>query len=106
MIVILPVTGNPDSVQTITLGDQAYQFRLRWNTKEECWYCYFGSIGKDFTCKFKIVTGFDLLLPYSGLNGVPSGVLRCFDLDDNSGRVNRDQLIGTESRFSLIYYGE
>lgn len=103
MFKILPITGEADTVQTVTIGEESYNFRMRWNTKEEAWYCYFGEVGSEYTVKFKVVIGFDLLKPYSGLNGVPPGVLYCYDYDDGDGRVNRGDLAGTSSRFRLIY---
>lgn len=99
----IPIVDS-DSKTTETLEEeQAYDFRTRWNTREDAWYCYVGYQSKDPVCKFKLTTGtFDLLKPYKHLDGCPQGRLFMYDVINGFGRPDFDNT-GISKRYSLLY---
>lgn len=102
----IPSGGVADSKTVQTLDDsQAYEFRVRWNSTDESWFCYVGYPGIDPVCKFKLTNGFDLLKPYKHLDGCPQGELYVVDFVNGFGRPGYDD-IGVDHRFSLVYVEE
>lgn len=101
----LPIDSSPDNTQRIQLGDNTYDFRFRWNSKEGAWYCYLGLTTETSKVKFKMVTGMDLLKEYRAYEEVPQGALFMVDLDQIYGRPGRDN-IGQDSRFRVLFIGE
>lgn len=99
----IPIVDS-DSKTTETLEEeQAYDFRTRWNTREDAWYCYVGYQSKDSVCKFKLTTGtFDLLKPYKHLDGCPQGRLIMVDLVNGFGRPDFDHT-GIDKLYTLLY---
>jgi hypothetical protein len=96
-------SDDPDIRLTNTFDDISYDFRIRWNTREDSWYCYVGFAGVDPVAKFKLTVGFkDLLKPYKHLSGCPQGNLFILDTINNFGRPTYDDT-GTEKRYRLFY---
>ena len=100
----LPIDDNPDNTQRIQLEDDTYDFRFRWNSREEAWYCYLGLTGGTPRVKFKMVVGMDLLNAYRAYEDIPSGALYMIDLDQIYGRPGRNN-VGQASRFRILYIG-
>ena len=101
----LPVSGLADNTQTIVLDGVSYDMRLQWNSRDESWQCFMGLTGRAFKCKFKVVTGLDLLKPFKAYDETPNGKLFVWDNERLFGRVGRDNL-GIDLRFELRYETE
>lgn len=101
----IPIPDGPDTSQTLTFDNKQYNFRIRWNTLSKMWNIYIGEIGKQVSCKIPVTIGFDLLSVYSGIEGIPKGKLFAVDTINGYGRVDRDNLVGTNSRYRLLYIG-
>lgn len=94
---------NPDYRITNTIDDTSYDFRVRWNSREEAWYCYVGYAGVDPVAKFKLTVGTDdLLKPYHYLDGCPKGTLFMFDSVTLYGRPTYEDT-GEDFRYQLLY---
>lgn len=102
MAFVLPISSDPDNIQRIQLSTTTYDFRFRWNSYEECWYCYIGLNGADPKVHFKLVVGMDLLEQYNGYQEVPDGLMYLVDVDQKWGRPGRDN-VGIGKRFQLFY---
>lgn len=100
----IPFGSVPDLRTTQTFENQtSYDIRVRWNTREEAWYCYIGYAGKDPVCKFKLTTGTNnLIKQYKHLDGCPKGKLVIWDAIKTYGRPDYDS-VGVDQRFQLIY---
>lgn len=105
MAFFLPINAEPDTVQRVQLGTETYDFRFRWNTYEEAWYCYLGLNGGDPKVQFKMVVMMDLLAPVKAYEEVPSGRLFFVDTEQDFGRPGFDN-VGIDKRFRLFYLGE
>lgn len=103
----LPFGDSADSTYRLTLGEETYLFRFRWSTYDESWQCYIGGVGLDFSVRFKITSGFDLIAQYQHIDNVPKGQLYCLDVVKGFGRVDRDSVGNDDGdRFQLIFVEE
>ena len=102
MIKILPISGAADEITSIQLNGKTYDFRIRWNSFEECWYLYVGLVGETPKIKTKAVNGTDLLAPYSAYEETPDGYLFLIDTEQTYGRPSRDNL-GPDKRFKFYF---
>lgn len=106
MALRIPINGDSAYERvTVALEGQDYDISIRWNTRDESWYCYIGPVNSESTVKFKLVVGFNLIKHYRYLSGVPNGSLLLLDLEKGVGRPSRDNL-GEERRFRLYYFLE
>lgn len=106
MAFILPIDSDlPDSTTTLTLDDQEFDFRVRWNSFDCIWYLYIGVQNENSALKVKLTCGHDLLEPYSHSEDLPAGSLYIVDTERLYGRVGRDNL-GPDKRFKILYLSE
>lgn len=101
----IPVGDTPDNTQRVQIGITVYDFRYRWNTLEEAWYCSIGLNGEDPKVQFKVVVGMDLLEQYRAYEEIPSGGLFLVDIEQTYGRPGLGNF-GTDKRFRLEYLTE
>lgn len=100
----LPGGVTTDYQYRITLDGDAYDIRVRWNTRSESWYLYIGTTGRTSVLKTRVVVGRDLLAAYS-LDGIPPGKLYVVDMEKGYGRPSEDDF-GIDKRFRLLYVNE
>ena len=99
----LPHIGNSaDESFYVNLEGVKYEIRMRWNTRDEAWWCYIGYEGLDATLITKFTAGANILLPYRAREGVPSGALFLNDTESIVGRPSRDDT-GINKRFKMLY---
>jgi len=102
----LPTTYD-DAYQTIVLSGTSYRFRIRWNSFSECWYFHLATTGSTaWKCKVKMTTNTDLLKQFRAYDWCPKGVLLVYDDYDGSGRVDRENFNGIDTRFRIMYIPE
>lgn len=95
-------TEGPDTTYTVTLDDQVYDIRFRWNERDQSWKCFIGITGEEFSASFKMTNGFDLLRPYKYMSGVPKGNLYIVDTVNLWGRPDYDRT-GQDNDFRVTY---
>lgn len=101
----IPIGSSADTTQRVQIKTETYDFRFRWNTLEEAWYCYLGLNGAEPKVKFKLVAGTDLLAPHRAYDETPNGFLLLVDDEKRVGRAGRDN-IGQDTRFKVMYIDE
>lgn len=100
MAILIPVNNNTDRTITVSLGNEDYDIRTRWNTFDESWYMYVGLAARDPVVKVKLLGGIDLLRPYQHKDGIPEGVLTLVDTDSIYGRPTQQEF-GFDKRYRL-----
>lgn len=101
-MLMIPLSDDPDYIIAVDLDGVIYDMRFEWNSREKAWYMYMGLSGDDPVIKTKVVTGANLLKPFSYKEEIPDGILVMFDTVAKYGRVTRNDL-GILNRFTLIY---
>lgn len=91
-----------DVTYSVTLEDETYDLRLRWNDRDEAWRANIGLTGEIPSASFKLTNGFNLLKPYYHLEGIPPGSLYVIDIISIWGRPGFDDF-GVDERFRLFY---
>lgn len=91
-----------DVTYSVTLEDDTYDLRLKWNDRDESWRAFIGLTGEVFSASFKLTNGFNLLRPYYYLEGIPKGSLYVVDMVSIWGRPGFDDF-GVDKRFRLLY---
>ena len=91
-----------DIVRTIELDNISYDFRFRWNTRDERWMLYCSKSGGDTIFSTKITTMRILNSPYKYRKDCPQGDLIILDTSTDTGRVDFEnfELYG---RYRLFY---
>ncbi len=91
-----------DVTYSVTLENNTYDLRIRWNDRDQSWKAFIGLTGQEPSAGFKITNGFNLLRPYYYLEGIPPGSLYLIDSVSLWGRPSFDNL-GLDERFKLLY---
>lgn len=98
----IPCGGTNDIRYRVNLDGVAYDIRTRWNNRSESWFMYFGLADQVPLFKTRVVGGRNLLASYSGIEGVPSGLLYMIDTQKGTGRPTFEEF-GIDTRFRIMY---
>lgn len=101
MLQFIILSDSPDQEKSIVIKDKSYNFRFRWNTKEQAWYVQIGRTGANYLCKTKLLPNRNLLQPFLHIPDMPDCYLLVVDQEQQYGRIGRDNL-GYGKRFSVV----
>lgn len=96
--------GYDTLTQQISLDGQAYDFYLKWLSRDESFEMKVALAGQKPTITTKLTTNSDLLAAARYIEGMPKGIMSVMDSSDQNGRISYEEF-GTNRRFRLIYIG-
>ena len=104
----IPTGYGTDSLQSditrfVTLDDISYDFRFRWNSRDESWMLYCSINGGDTIFSTKICSFRILNSAYKYREDCPQGDLFVADMSTDAGRVGFESFT-KGGRFRLYYY--
>lgn len=91
-----------DIVRTLTLDGVTYDFRFRWNTREESWTLICSTSGGSVIFSTQARTGRLLNSLYKHREDCPQGDLMIIDIGDEFERVDFDNFT-INGRYRLYY---
>lgn len=91
-----------DVIRTIELEGITYDFRFRWNTRDESWTVICSKSGGNVIFSTKAQTGRLLNSPYKHRTDCPQGDLIIVDITEDNGRVDFDNFT-ISGRYRLFY---
>lgn len=88
--------------QQVVLGDASYTIRVRYNTRDDSWYCsIIDSLDAPLILGHKIVIGTDILKGITSENR-PKGILLVTPFVENTEEITRDNM---GDRVQLVFAG-
>ena len=91
-----------DVIRTLELDGVSYDFRFRWNTRDESWTIICSKSGGVTIFATKATVGRVINSAYKHREDCPQGDLMIIDMSDDFGRVDFDNFT-LSGRFRLFY---